>query len=69
MWIENRFGCDEALIHKFKLIEKNDLYYKNLAQEKKKVNERRFSVRRNRMTSRMPGSRMSMVSSATGSEH
>jgi hypothetical protein len=68
MWIENRFGCDEALIHKFKLIEKNDLWYNNLAKEKKKLTERR-SVRQRRTTSRLPGSRMSMVSSATESDH
>jgi len=66
LWIENRFGCDDKLIRKFKLIEKEDLYYKNLAKEKKKIAERRFSMKQGRATGRTVS--MSLISSVTDSE-
>jgi len=36
LWIEQRFGCDAALIRKFKQVEKQDQYYRKLALEKRK---------------------------------
>ena len=64
LWLETRFGCSDAIIRKFKQIEKQDAYYKSLARERKKASERLLHASRRMRRTR---SRMSMVS-ATGSQ-
>ena len=65
LWIADRFGCTEELIKTFKMIEKQDLFYKNQAKDKvKKQTEKRLSMKRGR-TGQIRG--QSFVSAATSS--
>ena len=66
LWLETKFGCNETIIRKFRQIQRQDNYYKSLAREKKKANDRALHL--SRRTKRSYSRGMSMVSSATGSD-